>query len=361
MANIEEIFAPRTLMGMVSLFGMEGNTPVTDWFRNGRRKDVVGNAVDWDREDFSRSLGPFGSQKAPAIRLFPQDRDNIHIPLAHIRMERTLLAQEIMIERRGLGELVPNAEQEVARAVRDLVQRGQRSIEFVCSELLFNQTGATINSTTVPGSQVTWTLDFGTGDFDAAAAWSTIGTNILSSTELFAAMDQLTQNSGLEAGRAVHNRTVQDYLVLNTQVQSWFQTVPTAPQIVSGDQLAAQVAGATPFNMAGGLGGIPSWIRLDHGYVPDGGSFTKFLSTDFTILLPTSDDILGFAEGHQVIPTEIIGGENLGSVATLSDAAGPVVYAVLQPDPVAVKLVYAHSFIPTIFVPEAVVIIDTTP
>lgn len=360
MGTLEEVFGVENLMSpAVSLFGEPEPTPIAGWFKNGVRREVMGDVVRWDREDFSRAIAPFGSQMAPAIRLFPQDRDHLIVPLAQVRIERFLDAKKIFVTHRGLGELQPNAPSEISRALGDLQNRGRRAEEYLCAELLFNQGGATVNSTNVPGSTVTFSLDFAITDVDATASWATETTAILSTTELLGAIDTHIQNSGTVPGRAVHNIDVFNHLITNDQVEAWFQTTPQGVALVSRPDVAAPV-GVSPFNIAGGLAGIPNWLNLNHGYLNDGGSFTKYIANDYLLLLPDTDMIFGWAQGMEVVPSVAIGAAD-AAAAGFDVRPGPIMYAIHEFDPPGVRLVYASSFAPTILLPEACTLIDTTP
>lgn len=362
MATLEQVFSPQNLIAQVSAFGEESNaaTPIADMFQRGVRKTVFGTTVTWDREDYSRAIAPFGSDLAPSIRRFAEDRAQKVRGIAQVRISRTITAKEIFVHRRALGELAPNAEAEVARHVRALTYEMRRAREYYCAELIANKTGATINAANIPGSTATFSHDPVTKDFTANAAWSTAGTKILSgSLELTKAIEDYLSNCGLTPSRALINMALHRMLMGNTEVQAWFQ------HLQIGTALAATGLGfgeGGGFGLGGGLAGIPNWLRFDHGYKNSGGSFTKYFANDYAILLPPTDDIFGFAEGYDVIPEKAIGaGTSPNELASLSPA-GMFVYAYLESyDPVSIKLVGVDNFAPEILFPEAVMIIDPTP
>lgn len=355
MATLEQAFGIRNMLADVGLFGETPETPILDMYRAGTTKEVEGTSVEWDREDFDRALAPFGSVEAPAIRQFGQNRDLFVTPMADVSIDRFLSAQKIFVDQRGNGELRPNAEAMINRAVVTLRNKGLRVAEYMAAELIFNKTGLTVDSTTVPGSDVTFTIDPGTTDVNASASWATAGTDILG--DIRSAADTHVQNCGMEAARALHNRDVLGYLTNNTDIQGWFQRTTEGIDFIRNSGPSRNALQAQ-----GGLASVPGWFQHDHGYVPEGGSFTKFIANDFLALLPETNSFLGFAQGGIAIPPTAIGRSEVGAAAGEVDVVfGPVTYAIWQEEPLGVRIIHKWRFICVILLPECVTLLDTTP
>ena len=363
MPTITELFGIRTMLSpAVSLHEDLDPWPFVEMFQSSpNRKTVMGDIVSWDREDFTRELAPFGDQEAAAIRLHKNDRQLLTLPMAQIRIERFIPAHRVWVSERGLGdEAAPGAANEIRRAGRHLENAVRRSAEFISSQVMVNPAGVTVNPTVVPGSQVTFTLDFAIPDSNAAAPWSTVTTEIVSNTELLAFKDTTINVSGMNPSLAIFNNTVADYLFRNDQIEAWLLRTEPGIRFLNqigpgGDRGAQQTSGVMAF---GGIAGIKDWWQFDHGFQNVGGAFTKYIATDHMLIGPGGGPTLGWAEGFQAIPNVAIGAEAMPMIST---RPGAVTYSVLEPDPVGIKIIRAYSFIPTVFIPEAWRLIDTTP
>ena len=362
MGTLKEIFGVRSLMApAVSLFEDLEPWPLVELFMSGIEGErIEGNEVRWDREDMTRELAPFTDIDAGSIALFGNDRDHYQVPMASIRVKRFIPGRKVWIDERGLGSLKADASQHVRRAMRHLENAMRRSAEFLCSQALFNPTGISVTPTNVPGSEVSFDVDFSIPSSTATTSWATETTGIVSDAELLGMIDTTINVSGMTPQLMIMNSTGANMIWLNDAIEAWLQTTPegvrTLNKVGPGGVMGVKKT-AFP-NTFGGIAGIGEWWQLDHGYQNIGGSFTKYLSTDNFVMGPGPGPTLGFGQGLNVVPTNAIGSDGLDMVDV---RPGPVTYAILKEDPVGIEIIRKWDFIPVVLLPEAWRRIDPTP
>lgn len=360
MTPADRLLGSRNLIGLVTSFAMEEslNTFFQDQvFRSARRIEPMdSDNVDWDEVQFPRHLAPFGGRGQPYHQVAEDDIIHRSNAMAHIRLSKRIPADKLF-RQRAPGELRPNARAVVAQAVQSLTKLIRNSIEYLCVNTLNGS--VTVNSSNIPGSQVAFTVTYSTNTYAASSSWASMGTPIVSS-ELPAMKQDYMQTAGMMPGWAISGGTVQGYIAQNTEVTSLLQ-----------QQMGVEVARSAA-NLAGemleGLRlGDLRWTVNEAGYVPEGGSFTRWMpATDDLFLLPEGDlgDVLGMAEGRGFLPaTQGIAtpqqAENL-----IVPAPSPGLYAFaarssIVPD--AIEVYVGWVGLPLILFPSGILVADLVP
>lgn len=358
-ATIESLFGVENLKTLVRLFEGESEKgkKFTNLFRNAGIDSQRGEVVDLDNLTFGRGLAPFGLVSSPAI-----ERPRIAIGLKkatwlEINIEKKVPLQKV-IDQRYPGEsvLMPSASKWLADEIKDALGQIDRSVEYVSSQVLMNESGATINSSTVPGTEIVDTLDWGLTEVNATTAWSTVSTKI-DSVEIPIIRDAALAASGEDLGMAIYasgSAGAEQYLKQNSEIGDLYTGTPAGLALLNrGD-----------FSALGPVGGIPMWERYDRGYKNSGGSFTKWIANDRILFLPPESEhsrILSMAEGYIAIPDlpQVV---RMGNISGSADeATGVVAYAELTTNPFAITVRFLYRFLPVVRDPAAPVLFDPTP
>lgn len=353
-STLENTFSPPVLSGKVEAFANDANMTMVfeDKFRRGRELSADLGGVKWDEIRFGQGLAPVvgmdgkAKQKAPVTKVARTS----HV----MAVKRSVLLNPSRVWRdRAPGELAPDAMQYVEAEARDLVNEIKRTIAYACAETLRGT--LTVNSTNIPGSSQSFTLTYSPNTYTKSAGWGTASTGILSS-ELPALKIDHRRSAGFEAKQAIIGSTVEGYMLGNTEVTG-FASYALGERFVTQ---SATMEGA----MLGGLevGGL-RWHVTESGYIPDGGSFTRYLpTTDQAIVLPGDEmlpDVLGMAEAYGLIPVKMLG--NASEAAELVRPAptkGWCSYAVLDPRVPTVELFVCWYGLPVLMRPAAVTVAD---
>jgi len=137
---------------------------------------------------------------------------------------------------------------------------------------------------TVAQANVKFTVDYGidgTHKPTVATAWSDVAADIIGDLTTWKALMQ--QDSGENATTVYVNSIVMSYMVKNTGIKS-----------LMGEQLKTQILQSGYITRVLGL----NFVVYDTGYVPSGGSFTKFVDDEHLFMVTNST----FAE-EQIAPS----------------------------------------------------------
>lgn len=341
MATLEEAFGVRNLNRVVTTFGSnEGNKVMQGLYTPDSNSD--GEIFEWDEINFPRRMAPVSAPGAPSKNIVELGRVNRTTAMAHIKLNKRIQGRRIFISERGLGQLKPDAEAQVAREVKDLKNQIEKTIEYL-SETAFTGT-ITVNSTTVEDSDISFTVTFAVQVFTKTASWATASTKILSSAnELPLLKDTFVTVAGFPLARFLFNQTVSQYLMGNTEIQSWVQHTVTGVQIFE-------------IGMISNMSGL-AWQQYDGNYQPTGGAITKFIADGKMIGLPDQSNVseyfvMGLGKG--MIPKAAIGAPT-DMLITPAPNSGWYSYATVETDPVAMKLIVGWVGIPIITYPKATI------
>jgi len=172
----------------------------------------------------------------------------------------------------------------------------------------------------------------------ASVSWATSTTDIVTDIRTWKRL--VSQDSGYTPAHALCNEGVMSYLMANDVVK----------EFMGEGVYKAQVGQAGYITQLCGL----TIHVFDHGYIPSGGSFTRYVADDKFVIVPTPEPSwCQVLEGSTYI-------KNLGAEA-LVEVFGPFSNAVIEADPAGYKLIVGDTFIPALYVPDAVVYADVTP
>jgi len=248
--------------------------------------------------------------------------------------EHKMLSGDIVVRLREPGTRQVNAKAQLARELLSLDRRRARFRNLAVAQML---TGAlAINEADVVAS-----VDYGVSESHkptAQTSWAGEDTDIFG--DLDAWIDLIEKDSGYTPVHAWCNRTVMRFLMNSAQVKEF---------LGDGDY-KAQIGKWGYIRELHGL----TWHVYGAGYVPDGGSFTRFIADDKLILCPEPDgEWCDVIEGSTMIrPLD---------AQDLVEVFGKHAYTILEADPAGYKLCDGDCFIPALFVPDAIVYADVTP
>lgn len=355
--DYERLFGVRSLNGKVEAFGRDviRTNVFTSKFKAGRPLMAEDGTCEWDEIQFSRALAPVTGHAAK----FPEGADltqvNRRSAVAHIKRSKRLDPYRMFWER-APGQLKPDAKAYVEARMQDAVNEISATIEYLCAESMRGT--LTVNSTNIPDSTQAFTISYSPNTYTASNGWATASTKILSA-EIPALKQDVEQLCGMAPAQAIAGSTVEAYFTGNTEVQAF-----GVSQL--GERFITQ-SGSQRGPMLGGLavGGL-SWTATEGGYVPVGGSFTRYMpTTDEAIVLPADSelrDVLGFAEGRGLIPAQEYGPASAAAeLIAPAPQAGFYAYAMLEGNGPFILLNVGYVGLPVVLRPSAVCVANLVP
>ena len=186
---------------------------------------------------------------------------------------------------------------------------------------------------TVNQAKVKFTVDYGidvSHKPTTATAWSDVSATIIK--DLTDWKELIQQDSGEQATTVYVNSKVMSYMVQNTGIKS-----------LMGEQLKTQILQSGYITRVLGL----NFIVYDAGYVPAGGSFTKFVPDDKAIMVTGSQ----FAEEQTAPSTDPKSGYKPGKFSK----------SWIEEDPAGIWVLIELNSLPVIKKVENIVYADLTP
>lgn len=358
----DRLFQPRSLSGLVEVFAREdamSRTALSLFEGSARRIDpVVDGSFEWDETQFSRHLAPSVGRGGPAPIATPVTQVVRNSAPAHIKNSKRIPAYKLHGDR-GPGSLLPNAQAVIDQEMRDLVKVIGNTKEYLAMRTLFGS--VVVNSSTVPGTTVPFTLTFSNNTYTASTTWAAASTSILG-VEVPAAKIDFMQAIGLVPARVITGATVAGYLGSNSEIINLL-----APQ--NGAMLArsaGQMFSAAAFE---GLQiGQLLWQITEEGYVPEGGSFTRYVpATDKAVMLPGDGDlmdVLGMAEGYGLVPAyggDVVPVAGAEFAVDKAPSRGMWSYAVRHTNPLEIELISGWCGLTVLLTPNGVCVLDVVP
>lgn len=355
--DYERLFGVRSLNGKVEAFANDviRTNVFSSKFRLGRPLMAEDGTCEWDEIQLSRALAPVTGHAAQ----FPEGAEvtkiNRRSAVAHIKRSKRINPYKIHYER-APGMLRPDAAMHVETELRDAMNEIAATIEYMSAKSLLGT--LTVNASNIPDSTQAFTLTYSPNTYTASTTWATASTKILSA-EIPALKQDHEQSSGMAPAQVITGGTVETYLTQNTEILSF-----ATPQL--GERFLTQSSNQRG-PMLGGLqvGGL-SWTLTESGYVPTGGSFTRYLSTtDEGIVLPADSelvDVLGFAEGRGLIPAQQYGpAPSAAQLIAPAPQTGWYAYAMLEGNGPFIKLCVGYVGLPVVMRPAAVTVLNAVP
>lgn len=249
--------------------------------------------------------------------------------------------------------------QEVARQVKAAVMRVTNlktalvTQLFVLGDNYFDAAGNLLPSSsgnkTDAASKITAA---NLGNLTTVLSGSTIWTNSAADIE-----DQLIQlqqlsmdNTGYDLRYAVYGRNIVKYITNNAKLTAYLSRNVQAQQAYIGEAALPPLGGLT------WLPGFKSSFRDQND------ATQRIVGDDQVLFLPEPNpDWFGWIDGHAPIVNSIDAvGDGMAAMSNWSSAKGDYMYAYVAPDPVAIKLIFGTTTIPTVRVPSAVYAVNTT-
>ena len=357
MTPYNRLFGLRSLNGRVEAFASPATDSMlfTSKFKRGRTLAAEDGTLEWDELTFGRGLAPVTGHKARFPNMDPLTIVNRKSAVAHLKRSKVLDPYKLWYERLP-GTLRPGAAAYVELELRDMVNEINRTVEYMAAESLRGT--LTVNAANIPGSSQAFTLTYSPNTYTASAGWATATTGILSS-EIPAMKIDFEQTCGLSPRQVIIGSTVEGYMTGNTEITTLART-----QL--GERLVTQT-GVMNGPLLGGLQvGNLDWTITEGGYVPAGGSFTRYLpTTDEAIALPADNelpDVLGMASGRGMIPAQEFGPASAAAnLLRPAPSEGFYSYAKLTEDGHAVKLFVGWVGLPVVLRPQAVSVLNLVP
>jgi len=309
-----------------------GEYQLSNFYGGNVRRTKSGDLAEWDILKADRDRAKISQPGAPSHRvaLRPAGKQMarcVHSP------EHVMLDGDYLENLRALGQDDANAELYIAQEQQKLADRQAALKEWLFSQMLtgsavFTQDDAkiTINYRMASGHKPT-----------ASASWATSTTDIPADIRTWKAL--IRQDSGREPAHAWCNETVMGYLMANDNVKD----------LLGDGAYKAQVGRQGRITEFMGL----TWHVYDNGYVPSGGSFTKYIADDKLFITPEAGDWVAVQEGSTQI-------KPLGATQLLR-VWGRHSWVELESDPAGYKLGVGDVFLPVLPVPDAIVYADVTP
>lgn len=345
--TLEQLFGVRHLTGLVRTFFDDSRDKFfTDLFKKGKQMMPESEFAEWDEVQAHRHLAPFTGHDNPFPRTRELDRINRYSSMAHIKLYKEIPGRRLFMDRMP-GELKPNARAWVMEELKDLQMQVQKSIEYLCVNALLGS--IVVNSTTVPGSEIDFTLTFPVNTQNREANWNAPGTAIVS-RELELMTAEYTHDSGRLPAQLILNDVTQQYVRANDEVKTYVKDLYQADFLSQGH---VDMKLFDSMNLSG-----LKWWKSVGGYVPEGGSFTRYMPDDRIIVLPANgelNDVLGFAEGTGIVPRKLWGGEGEVGIAQ-APSRGMYAYSEAISNPASIRLYVGWIGLPVIRSPLGVTV-----
>lgn len=301
------------------------------------------NVAMWREVSLSRAPAPFVGRRSPGVGVEGVDEAVKTSVMADVRMEsQPIPIDEITSDTAAMNIL---AEETMSNRKRLAIAR-----EILAWGVL--KGSAAINSSTVPGSKVSFTLSFPVTELSPGASWENVNTKILSN-ELDTWQQTYHDACGLEFRRLIIDGLVKRYIRNNAQVLALISGVKANDD--QGIRLVTDpntVLGAGFRNFE--LDGVAYDVHRTKASID--GALTKYLGDNKVIALPDDSElrqVLGYSQGRGAIPREALG-FGVDGMGVEAPQPGDYAYAYTIPSPAAVVLVHGWRGLFFLTHPEAV-------
>ena len=341
--NAFDLFKPQQMVKLIEKFPSDEQTQF--WKSLVSTDEAPNDIVEWDEIQYDRGLAPFIGQDAPSQRQPMLSKTHKQHTVAHIKMDSFISGRRLFFQERAAGELRPNAMLVLARELRNLRMKIDRSIAYLISQML---TGTiTVDNTTVPGSEVSFTVTFnGVGTFTPSASWATATTKIFS-TDLRNAKRDFVRQSGFRLNEVLFNTSVGGYMLNNDEAKAWLTQTQRGVQVFEAGMLGSAV----------GLN-----FTENDSYYDKSGTLTPYIGDNKVFMLPSRDTIRQYAvlyEGRGLIPRDAIG-SSPNQLLSPAPSPGYYTYAKSVDNPAGVQVVVGWVGLPVLTFPELVMYGDVT-
>ncbi len=351
---LDDLLSVDTLTGMIKTFAdqSDNRSCSTLFSQFGRPLYPMGDAASWDEVAFARHLAPVAGPDSPHTRAKRTTTQKRTSTMAWVKAYKDLPASHLFLNR-APGSDMADAEAILAIELEDLANLIANTREFLACGALLGR--IVVNPQTVPGSDVSFQVDFGNLQAQAQQSWADPATKIRSD-ELLVLKQTYKDASGLRAQVVVTEPSVEGHLVKNPDVRDF------AKEAYSREILGT--LNPTGTNPAWGtLAGL-NFRFTDGTYKPEGGQVTRYFPANRALVLPEAarlTQVLGWAEGKVHVPSGTIFGDVASAVRSLRELRGAYAYAEVRTDPIGIRIYAGWHGLPVILNPTAVMVYDVAP
>ncbi len=348
---LDDLLSVDTLTGMIKTFTEQGeNRSCTALFsRAGRPLIPLGDSASWDEVEFSRHMVPVAGPDSPHTRARLLTTRKRASTMAYIKAYKDLPAGHLFLNR-APGSDMADAEAVLASELEDLANLIANTKEFLATGALLGVID--VNPATVPGSELTFKVEFGNKTAQALKAWSD-KTTMIRSDEVLRIQQIFKDQSGLQAVIAITEPAVEGYLVKNDEVR----------------EFAKEALGLTILQNLNPNGVNPAWETLaglslrftDGTYRPEGGPVMRYFPSGKIVVLPAEarlGQVLGWAEGKVFVPGGPVYGDAARATSMIRELRGSYAYAEVRTDPMGVRIYAGWHGLPVVLNPNAVMVYD---
>lgn len=349
---IDTLLGVETLTGLVKTFADQAdNRACTELFQKfGRTLLPAGDTVGWEEVEFSRHLAPVAGPDSPHTRAKLLGRGKRSSAMAWVKAYKDIPSSHLFLHR-APGSDMADAEAVLAMEAEDLGNIIQNTREYLAAGALLGLID--VNPQTVPGSEVSFKVDFGNHAFKALAPWDDKSTKIRS-VELVRLKKEFKDTSGMRAEVSITTPEVEGFLTGNDEVRE-----------LSKEQLGAVMLRNLPPNTPQWeqFGGM-SWRFCDGVYRPEGQPVKEYFPTDKVVVLPSQGKlgtVLGWAEAKTHVPAGPVFGTAQAAAGMVKELRGTYAYAELRTDPLGIRLYAGWAGLPIVLNPRALTVFQVRP
>ena len=313
----------------------------------------AGEVATWDEVRFSRHLAPVVGRDGPHPRAALLAPRKLQCAMASIKVMKDLPVPHLFFDVAASESAVEHGLRVLMEELQDLANLIANTREWLAAHAL--QGRIEVSEHTLPGSEIAFTIEFGTGRADAVSSWADELTRVRSH-ELIVLQRRFKGQAGVSPGVVLAGADVEGYLIKNLDVRG-LAVARLGPAILRGKDKD----GKNPWD---GLGGL-SWRFMDGAFRPEGGPVTRYLQKDTLVVLPPAEQlrsVLGWAEGRVFVPKGPLTTTDLRhAVDLIQEQRGAYAYAEVRTDPVGIRIYAGWTGLPVVLNPDAVLVYRVVP
>jgi hypothetical protein len=291
---------------------------------------VDGDQISWDIEVVDRDVAKFQGMHSPAgvrrLTKFSNKSATLARTFTSKNVKGTLLKN---LREPGSDQKMEIAESIVAREVQKFARYLNRQNEFMRASALQGSIAMTIDG-------LAHSVDYGFAAAHTPTAptlWSDPAADIIGDLSTWKLL--IAEDSGYDPTMAFISAEIMRNMLKNDQIMSYFASTPQGGDYMKEGKI-------------GRLMGL-DFMEANHGYVPDGGSFTRYLDYKKMIIVPPPDPEWGdFAVGTDVVPTDDRG--------DIEEVQGRYSFSNVEINPASLQLFAGEVRLPIIRNPNAIVV-----
>ncbi len=351
---MSDLLSVNTLTGLIKSFADQAdNRAATDLFRkHGRPLLPLGDSVSWEELKYGRHLAPVSGPESPHTRARRLGVAKRSSAMATIKVYKDLPASYLFLSR-APGQSAQDAEMLLTVELEDMANLIANTKEYLATGALVGK--VVVNPQAIPGSDLTFEVDFGNHATKAQKSWADPGTAIRS--------DELPHLKKLYKDEAGHSAEI---VLGSTGIESYLVKNPDVRELIK-ESLGAQVLQNLPINgVSPAFERVASmrWRFVDGVYRPEGGAVTSYFPNDTLVVLPGEGklpQVLGYAEGRVHVPGGGPFAKPEAALDMIKELRGYYAYAELRTDPLGVRVFAGWTGLFVVLCPSAVMNFKVTP